>query len=179
MLGVVVVLALAALLLAPAFVRRRRRRRRLHGDLEDLLLEIRDRAIDLGLGWPAGRSPRATGAWLARQFGATEGAASATRERPRTGPMENPVAVRALDRLVEQLERSRYSRSGVSVDRARARADAGLVLAALEGGVTRRVRRQADWLPRSLWTAGQRTTGSAQPTVTAPSTHEAKDSVGQ
>lgn len=141
-------LLVAALVLLPAFVRRQRRDRRLLGDIEDLWLELRDHAVDLGHDWPHGRSPRVTGAWLAGWFGATQG--DDTAERPRRGPEQNPDAVRALDRLVEQIERSRYSRSAASVDNEQAMADVRTIEEALDHGVGPRVRRRSRWLPRSL-----------------------------
>uniref|UniRef100_UPI00286DA832 transglutaminase-like domain-containing protein n=1 Tax=Nocardioides sp. TaxID=35761 RepID=UPI00286DA832 len=141
-------LLVAALLLLPAFVRRKRRDHRLLGDIEDLWLELRDHAVDLGHGWPHGRSPRATGAWLAGWFGSAEGDAAA--ERPRRGAEQNPDAVRALDRLVEQVERARYSRSGASVDHEQAMRDVRTIEDALDHGVGPRVRRRSRWWPRSL-----------------------------
>ena len=146
------VLLVAALVLLPAFVRRKRRDRRLLGDIEDLWLELRDHAVDLGHGWPHGRSPRVTGAALAGWFGSTEGDEAA--ERPRRGPEQNPDAVRALDRLVERIERARYARSGTSVDNGvdneQARRDVRTIENALDHGVGPRVRRRSRWLPRSL-----------------------------
>jgi hypothetical protein len=141
-------LLVAALVLLPAFVRRKRRDRRLLGDIEDLWLELRDQCVDLGHGWPHGRSPRATGAWLADWFGSTE--ADGDTERPRHGPEQNPDAVRALDRLVEQIERARYSRSADSVDNEQAMHDVRTIEDALDHGVGPRVRRRSRWLPRSL-----------------------------
>lgn len=142
------VLLIAAVALLPAFVRRQRRERRLLGDIEDLWLELRDHAVDLGHGWPSGRSPRATGAWLAGWFGAADGDGDA--ERPHHGPEQDPDAVGALDRLVEQIERARYSRSAASVDQEQASHDLRTVCAALDRGVGPRLRRRAQWLPRSV-----------------------------
>ncbi|MEO5665605.1 MAG: DUF3488 and transglutaminase-like domain-containing protein [Nocardioides sp.] len=142
------VLLLVGLVLLPSFVRRKRRDRRLLGDIEELWLELRDHAVDLGRGWPHGRSPRATGAWLADWFGAVGG--DATVDRPRHGAEQNPDAVSALDRLVEQIERARYSRSGASVDHEQASSDVRTIEEALDHGVGPRVRRRARWLPRSL-----------------------------
>lgn len=164
-------LMVTALVLLPGFVRRQRRERRLQGDIEDLWLELRDHAVDLGHGWPAGRSPRATGSWLVGFFGSTDVAGpDQVAERPRRGPEHNPDAVRALDRLVEQVERARYSRSGASVDHEQAMHDVQLVEAALDHGVGSRVRRRSRWLPRSL-----------QPTPYVPAsevvTRETSDSV--
>jgi transglutaminase-like putative cysteine protease len=141
-------LLVAVLVLLPAFVRRKRRDRRLLGDIEDLWLELRDHSVDLGHGWPHGRSPRVTGAWLAGWFGST--AADDAAERPRHGPEQNPDAVRALDRLVEQIERARYSRSADSVDNEQAMHDVRTIEDALDHGVGPRVRRRSRWLPRSL-----------------------------
>lgn len=151
-LGVVLVLVgallLVGLLLLPALVRRQRRDRRLLGDIEDLWLELRDHAVDLGHGWPVGRSPRASAAWLAGHFGAAGG--DDTAERPRRGAELAPDAVRALDRLVHQVERARYSRSVTPVDSEQASHDVRAVEDALAQGVGPRVLRRARWLPRSL-----------------------------
>lgn len=144
-------LLVTALVLLPGFVRRQRRERRLRGDIEDLWGELRDQAIDLGHGWPSGRSPRATATWLAAFFGASDTTAlSEVAERPRRGPELNPEAVGALDRLVEQIERARYSRSGASVDNEQAMHDVRLIEDALDHGVGSRVRRRSRWLPKSL-----------------------------
>jgi hypothetical protein len=86
--------------------------------------------------------------WLAGWFGSVEG--DDTAERPRRGPEQNPDAVRALDRLVEQIERARYSRSVVSVDNEQAMRDVRTIEDALDHGVGPRVRRRSRWLPRSL-----------------------------
>jgi transglutaminase-like putative cysteine protease len=145
LLGVLLVLALV---LVPTVVRRRRRDRRLDGGIEDLWLELRDHAVDLGHGWPRGRSPRVTGDWLSAHFGSSSAADGA--ERPRRGPEQDPVAVEALDRLVGRIERARYSRSGDAHPSGQAADDVRVVEAALDHGVGPRVRRWSRWLPRSL-----------------------------
>lgn len=147
-LATLALLLVAALVLLPSFVRRRRRERRLLGDIEALWAELRDHAVDLGHGWPHGRSPRATAAWLAGWFGSADGDESL--DRPRHGAEHAPDAVRALDRLVEQVERARYSRSGASVDAEQAMLDVRTIEEALDRGVGPRVRRRSRVLPRSL-----------------------------
>ncbi len=142
---------LVVLLLLPAFVRRRRRERRLRGDIEELWLELRDHAVDLGHGWPHGRSPHASGVWLGSLLGSPT-ATNEQPERPRRGRAENPEAGLALDRVVERLERARYSLDNASLDAASLSAahDVRVVEAALDHGVGPRVRRRSRWLPRSL-----------------------------
>jgi len=142
------VLVLTSLVVLPALLRRRRRERRLLGGIEDLWLELRDHTIDLGHGWPRGRSPRATGAWLSARFGSAE--SNDVGERPRRGPGQDPVAVQALDRLVGQVEHARYARLADPLDSRQAKADVERVEAALDHGVGPRVRRRSRWLPRSL-----------------------------
>jgi len=61
----------------------------------------------------------------------------------------SPPAERALDRLVSRIELERYGRPG-RMDAAVLEEDAQTVIAALEGGVSSRARRRAEWLPRSL-----------------------------
>lgn len=68
--GLLVLLAAAGVGVAPRTVRTRRRARRLESsDPEQWWAEVRDTAVDLGLEWPAGRSVRVSGAWLARELG--------------------------------------------------------------------------------------------------------------
>ena len=166
LLGVLVVLTVG---LGPAVVRRRRRERRLRGDIEDLWLELRDHAVDLGHRWPHGRSPRAIGAWLSTLLGSSQD--DDRGERPRRGPQQDPGAVRAIDRLVESLERERYARSADALDRGRSIEDVRAVTAALDHGVGPRVKRRARWLPRSLRSAGH------QPASVATVARETEDSL--
>ena len=68
--GLLVLLVAAGVGAAPRVLRARRRARRLDSsDPEEWWAEVRDTAVDLGLGWPRGRSVRVAGAWLARQVG--------------------------------------------------------------------------------------------------------------
>lgn len=150
-LAVTALAALAVTLLTPSLVRRRRRQRRLGtGEVEDAWLELRDSAIDLGVTWPAGRSPRATRDRLVDHLGAPLG--PGTPERPARGPLVAPAAVAALDRLVHALELLRYARPGgtAGTDPVRVRTDVEIVLGSLTGGAPRRERRRATWWPRSL-----------------------------
>jgi transglutaminase-like putative cysteine protease len=161
-------LALVALLLVtPRLVRGARRRRRLAGDIEDLWVELRDVAQDLGHAWPAGRSPRRSGEWLARLL--AKPVDKHTRpDRPRRGRDQAPEAAEALDRLVIALERSRYARDPETFTADRFHADAATVEESLAAGVTPRDVRRAAWWPASVvgrrtswrptWSSGSRTT---------------------
>ena len=139
----------AAVLLLPRLVRSRRRDRRLAaGGPEEAWAELRDTATDLGVAWPAGRSPRATRNLLVDHLGAPLG--PQTADRPAHGPVVAPAAVEALDRLVLGLERLRYARPGWEPDRVRVRADTEMLVASLHGGAPRSARRRATWWPRSV-----------------------------
>jgi transglutaminase-like putative cysteine protease len=157
--GLAGLVAVVALLLVPRAVRGSRRDRRWRsGGIEAVWDELRDVAVDLGHGWPAGRSPREVGRWLAMRFGAPRPRAERA-ERPRQGRDLAPEAVAALGRLVGDLERSRYARDPVvdEPDGVEARrADAGVVSRALVDGVSPRVERRARWWPRSVVTRERR-----------------------
>jgi transglutaminase-like putative cysteine protease len=160
--GLVVV---AGGLLLPRTLRSRRRERRLaSGFAEPVWAELHDTAIDLGVPWPRGRSPRDTRAVLVEHFGAPVG--PQTAERPAHGPELAPEAVGALDRLVHTLELDRYSRSGATLDPVRLRADGEACVAALAGGAPRSARRRATWWPRTVLSSRRRRT--------SPGTLEAK-----
>ncbi|WP_395694709.1 transglutaminaseTgpA domain-containing protein [Nocardioides sp.] len=149
--GGAVVVALAALvLLLPGVIRRRRRTRRLGtGDPEAAWAEVHDTAVDLGVPWPEGRSPRATRDRLVDHLGSPLG--PATGDRPAHGPLVAPESVAALDRLVLAIEQLRYARPGASTaDPVAVRADAGTVIDSLAGGALRSSRRRATWWPRSV-----------------------------
>ncbi|HVH22501.1 MAG TPA: DUF3488 and transglutaminase-like domain-containing protein, partial [Pseudonocardia sp.] len=157
-LGVLVVLAGLGLL--PRAARRRRRDRALAGGPEAAWAELRATALDLGVPWPEGRSPRETRRRLARFFGAPVD--SGTAERPRHGAEVAPEAVAALDRIVRTLELSRYARESGPVESLRA--DVEACLAALFGGASRGARRRAEWWPRSVVSSR----GGQQPAQAAP-----------
>ncbi|WGX99949.1 DUF3488 and transglutaminase-like domain-containing protein [Nocardioides sp. QY071] len=150
--AVVLVLLLAgiAALGGPTAVRTRGRRTRLAGSPDDVWREVRATAIDLGLPWPAGRSPRESGAFL---LGHLATPTDRPAERPRTGPEAAPEAADALERLVLAVEHARYARPGAvaTLERTSVAEDGALVLAALEAGVTPRARRRARWVPMSVW----------------------------
>ena len=80
-LGVLVLAVLVALGFAPRMVRRRRRERRLGEGPEPAWIELRDTVVDLGLSWPAGRSPRETGSHLVHYFGAARSGGEQLRVR--------------------------------------------------------------------------------------------------
>ncbi|GAA3521327.1 transglutaminase family protein [Nocardioides daeguensis] len=134
----------------PSAVRARERRTRLAGTPDDVWREVRATAVDLGLAWPAGRSPREAGAFLLDHLAVPT---DRPAERPRTGAEAAPEAADALERLVLAVERSRYARPGsvATLERTSATEDGALVVAALQAGVTPRARRRARWIPLSVW----------------------------
>jgi transglutaminase-like putative cysteine protease len=147
LIGLLVAAAIAAVCLVPGAVRRARRNRRLEGGAEDAWAELRDSAIDLGVGWPAGRSPHETGHVLSAWFGAEPDGPPAVR--PPRGRGLAPGAEDALDRIVLVLEQVRYARYADDVPGALAD-DVRTCIAALEHGSTRATLRRARWFPRSL-----------------------------
>jgi len=164
--GGAAVLVLAAVLLLPTLVRRRRRAHRLAvAGPEQLWDELRDTALDLGVPWPSGHSPRATRDALVAHLGRPVD--STSPDRPAHGPGVAPEGVGALDRLVVALERLRYSRSPAAPDRAQLRADGHTVLASLAGGAPRSARRRATWWPRSVLSVASRRPRSVTATVEA------------
>lgn len=138
---------LTALALLPRLIRRARRRRRLDGGPEDAWDELRASVIDLRLAWPEARPPRETRNRLVESFGAPVD--DYTPERPPHGAALAPDAVVALDRIVGSLELLRYSRDHCAGSGS-LRAEVATCVAALQGGATRRSRRGAEWLPRSV-----------------------------
>ena len=118
--------------------------------------ELQDSAVDLGISCPQGSTVRRLGAHLARSFarpGADEPAADGVDGpggRPR-GPAANPAATRALHRLVERVERARYSRATLETEPVQpVKADVHVCVEALAAGVGRSRRARARWLPASL-----------------------------
>jgi transglutaminase-like putative cysteine protease len=145
-------LLLAGLTLVPQRLRRRRSIRRWDNaadPAEAAWWELRDTAVDLGVRWPFGRSPRAGAALLAGSFAAPTTPDSP--ERPVRGPQTNPEAVEALERIVQALELSRYAPAGQPVAATEAmRACTEVCAEALRAGATPRARRTALWWPRSV-----------------------------
>jgi transglutaminase-like putative cysteine protease len=176
-LGVLVLLV--ALLLAPRFLRQAAttRRWRTDGDpAEAAWAELRATATDLGVAWPAGRSPRAAASLLQRSFGAPLG--PDTPARPGTGARTNPEAVAALGQIVRAVEESRYSPApSYTPGIEELRSLVSTCISALEGGATSQARLRATWLPASVLTLRR---GSTQrPTVTrVRSTQDVVDHVG-
>lgn len=153
---------LMALALVPRIIRRARRERGRNGGPEDAWAELRATVLDLRLAWPEGRSPRETQGVLIEQFGTPVD--EYTPERPAQGAHLAPDAVFALNRIVRALELLRYSRGqfgGVGS----LRAEVATCVAALQGGATRRARRFAEWLPRSVLTRATGTPRKAAPVV--------------
>lgn len=159
LLGVLVlVLVLVGLAMLPGLVRRSRRTRRLAGGAEDAWDELRDSAVDLGVSWPAGRSPHETGHRLAGWFGPEPDGAPPVR--PPRGRGLAPGAEDALDRIVLTLEQVRYARDPRDVPGALAE-DVLTCVTALEHGSMRSTLRRARWLPRSLFGGRRRAAAQA------------------
>jgi transglutaminase-like putative cysteine protease len=140
-----VVLVVGLLVLLPRALRRRQRDRRLAGGPEAAWEELRATAVDLRLAWPDHRSPRETRDLVVQWFGRPDD----PDERPARGPRHAPEAVEALGRIVDRLERVRYSRGHV-VEPGSLRADVLTTAGAITAGATPRRRRQARWLPVSV-----------------------------
>ena len=154
-------LAAGLVLLLPRAVRRRRREERLHGGPEAAWAELRDTAVDLGVPWPEGRSPRETRDRLVAHFGAPVD--RTTAERPAHGAAVAPGAVRCLDRLVRAVELLRYARTAEPSESLAEEVET--CVAALEGGASRGARRRAEWWPRSVVS---RSRGAARATGERP-----------
>jgi transglutaminase-like putative cysteine protease len=176
--GLAGLLLLAGLALVPQRLRRRRSVRRWDNAVdpaEAAWWELRDTALDLGVRWPVGRSPRAGAALLARSFAAPTTPDSP--ERPVTGPLTNPEAVECLDRIVQALELSRYAPAGQPLAASEEmRACAQVCAEALRAGVTPRARRTATWWPRSVLFGSAR--GQAAPTTRVRAAQGVVDNLG-
>jgi transglutaminase-like putative cysteine protease len=141
---------LGGLAYIPQLVRRARRERRWRvGGAQAAWGELRDTALDLGIVWRAGLSPRAMGDRLVAHFGADP--VAGVPDRPQRGPDANPRAVEALDRVVHEVELLRYSRSPQTPETRGLRFDTEACATALAGGATAPTRRRARWWPRSLF----------------------------
>lgn len=125
------VLVVAGFILClPRLVRRTRRQRRLRADdVEAWWSELRASVVDLDIPWPAGASPRATGAAL----------------EPRLA--EHPPARQALRRLVSTIELERYAPEGTG---SATPEDVSECLVGLVAGAEPRDVRRARWWPRSV-----------------------------
>ena len=171
-------LLLAGLALVPQNLRRRRSVRRWDNTTdpaEAAWWELRDTAVDLGVTWPVGRSPRAGAALIARSFAAPT--SPDAPERPARGPLTNPEAVESLGQIVQALELSRYAPAGQPVaDVEEMRRCAGICVDALRAGVTPRARRSATWWPRSVLFGSAR--GQAAPTARVRPGQGVVDSLG-
>jgi transglutaminase-like putative cysteine protease len=148
-LALVALAVVALVLVLPGLLRRQRRERRLAAGVEEAWKELRDLAVDLGHGWPGGRSPHAIGTWLGDRFGAPGGEAHRA-ERPRRGRDLAPDGAAALDRLVRELEERRHARTPPPGDSAARAMDVAAIEEALVAGVSSRVARRARRWPRSL-----------------------------
>jgi len=134
--------------LARSIVRRRRWAQAEGGDLEPVWRELRDGAVDLGIGF----DDRATLRGAGRQL------------RPRIDG--DQAAVDALNRLVLEVERARFARGATLSPHAAGarREDVETVLAALASRRTRGQLLRATWLPVSLVPSGARRSGAPHAT---------------
>jgi len=155
---VLLLMVIGAVALVPGAVRRRRRTRRLEGGAEEAWDELRDSALDLGVGWPSYRSPHETGYLLSAWFGPAPDGAPLVR--PPRGRGMAPGAEDALGRIVFTLERVRYARSADDLPGALAD-DVRTCITSLEHGCTRGALRRARWFPRSLFGRGRRAAARA------------------
>jgi transglutaminase-like putative cysteine protease len=171
-------LLLAGLALVPGRLRRRRSARRWDNaadPAEAAWWELRDTALDLGVPWPVGRSPRAGAARIAESFAAP--LTPDSPPRPARGPLTNPEAVSALGRIVQALELSRYAPAGQPVAATEEmRASAETCAEALRAGVSRRTRRTATWWPRSVLLGARR--GQATPAMRVRASQGVVDNLG-
>jgi transglutaminase-like putative cysteine protease len=137
--------------------------------------ELRDVNLDLRLPWDDAVTLRTRARGVASAFGRTGEAQREGFVRGGVrGAAANPEAAAALDRLVADVERARYSR-GPETDRGRpveqVRADVETCTEALRAGSVKKRRRAATWLPASLvrngaWRAAlPRRTAPAAPVV--------------
>ncbi|MDX6325327.1 MAG: hypothetical protein QOK15_1681, partial [Nocardioidaceae bacterium] len=145
------VLLVALLLALPWGVRGLVRRRRYAsadpGDLaERCWAELRGTAVDLGHGWDDGATLRRRARDLVPTL------ADSTTEDP----------VQSLERLVLLVERSRYSRTGLSDGDAEGLVkETRTVTGAMYDAAGTGRRRRARWLPRSLWQGRRKLTTRA------------------
>jgi transglutaminase-like putative cysteine protease len=154
------VLVLVALLFVPWLARTAVRRRRWalattpREAAEAGWRELRDVNLDLRLPWDDSVTLRTRARGVATAFGRTgeEQREGFVRGGVR-GADANPEAAAALDRLVTDVERARYSR-GTDNERGRTleavRADVETCAEALKAGTVKKWRRAAAWLPASL-----------------------------
>lgn len=157
LVGVLVAVAVAALLCLPRFARagvRHRRWSRAHTPaalVEAAWAELRDSAVDHRVAWDDAVTLRTRARDLARSFGA-DGEQDALGRGPVRGSAANPEATRAVDRLVQRLERARYARTmPADLPVGSVRADTETCVQALAAGSSAATRLRARWLPRSLW----------------------------
>ncbi len=162
--GVGAALAVLALAVLPGALRRRRRERRLQGGAEACWAEIRDTVVDLGLTWPADRSPRETRDALLRhlvQVDQEPGRSAVAR--PGRGPARAVAEAAALDAVVREIEQLRYARRRDTADPVDTAASTLRCLRSLEAGTSSAQRRRARWLPTTLWSRRHRSPRASRP----------------
>ncbi len=155
-------LALVGLAFLPRAWRAALRRRRYAAHTpaeaaEGAWAELRATALDLRLGWDDGATLRRRARGLLPALRPTPTHHRGATRPTATGTAADPEAVEALEQLVLLVERSRYSRSGLSTDQPETlQRLTSTVTAALREAATPRSRRRATWVPASLWRSGAR-----------------------
>lgn len=145
--GILAVAGLAALPAAWRAARARRRWAMVSGDPqqwpEAAWAELGDRVLDLRRPWERTATPRAAGAAL------------------RLLLRGDPSALKALDRLVRAVERSRFAaatntaEADATAAARSARADVEVIVRVVADGCSDTQRRLARWWPRSVWAASR------------------------
>jgi transglutaminase-like putative cysteine protease len=157
LVGGLVLLAVTALAGLPRLTRSALRRRRWSRAGTPVTLaeaawaELRDSALDLGLGWDDAVTLRTRARELVRSFG-RPGNDDALGRGAGRGPSANPEATQALDRLVRLVERARFARTFPpdTTVTGEVQADVATCVQALRDGASRQRRTRATWLPVSL-----------------------------
>jgi len=157
--GLLVALAALVLLATPRLSRVLVRRRRwanaeTPGDAAEAgWRELRDVALDLRLPWSDSVTLRTAARSLAASFGAPDDERSDLVRGGARGAGADPEAARALERLVRDVELTRYARASVGAtgrESEAVAADVERCSQALRAGAFKKNRRLATWLPASL-----------------------------
>ena len=128
---------------SPRTLRRRRRERRFAAGVpEEVWVELRDTAVDLGVPWPAGRSPRARRDELVDPSARRSVRAAPTARR--TGPTSRPRRSRPSTGSCAPSSCTATPATARRIDPVRLRADGEVCIAALAGGASRSARRRAE-----------------------------------
>jgi transglutaminase-like putative cysteine protease len=158
--GLLLGLGVAAVVVSPFLLRTAVRRRRWASATtpaevaEAGWAELRDSVLDLRLPWDDAETLRTRARGVVSHFGEPDWDESQSHVRARMrGAEADPEATRALERLVEDVERARYARMTTAAsgrDEAAVAADVRTCVAALHAGAGKKARHWAGVLPASL-----------------------------